>query len=148
MRKILIRTAVAVLALLLGIQFVPVERSNSVVQAEILAPPEIREILERSCYDCHSNTTRWPWYSRVAPVSWFVAKHVRKGREELNLTEWPLFDDDAQRYLLGEMKSEVKMGEMPLESYLLVHRNAVLDSDTRLELITWLDREVLLLSDY
>lgn len=146
MKKILIRVAIAALALFLALQLVPAERVDAPVQAEIPAPADVRAILEHSCYDCHSNRTRWPWYSRVAPVSWYVSKHVREGRGELNLTEWPLFDADSQRYLLGEMKNQVKQREMPLDSYLLVHRDARLSDEARLRLITWLDEEVLSLS--
>ena len=129
-------------AVFLGLQLVPVDRANPPVLTEIVAPPEVAAILERSCYDCHSNKTRWPWYSRVAPVSWWVAKHVRQGRGDLNFTEWPLFDTQTQQYHLGEMKSEIKGMEMPLPSYLWIHRGARLDAEERGRLVEWIDDEV------
>ena len=87
MKKLLTRFALVLLVLLLAAQLVPVERTNPPVKSEILAPTDVQAVLERSCFYCHSNRTRWPWYSRVAPASWFVARHVREAREDLNLTE-------------------------------------------------------------
>ena len=105
MKKALKRTLLAALAAFVAIQFVPVDRTNPPVKTEIAAPAEIHDLLRRSCYDCHSNQTRWPFYAWVAPVSWFVVDHVEDGRADLNLTEWPLFDAQAQQFFLGEMKS-------------------------------------------
>ena len=124
----------------------PVDRSNPPSKVMIPAPREVQAILERSCFDCHSNQTRWPWYSYVAPASWFVAKHVRNGRQDLNLTEWPLLDTERQQFFLGEMKGQVKGGTMPLDSYLLLHWNARLSDEERETLLLWIDEEVLLVS--
>jgi hypothetical protein len=132
--------------LLLVIQLVPVERSNPPAKLEIPAPSGVSEVLQRSCYDCHSNNTRWPWYSYVAPASWFVVRHVRDGRKDLNMTEWPLMDVEKQLFFLGEMKEQIKAKEMPLTSYLLVHWGARLTDDERSELLAWIDDEILLLS--
>jgi hypothetical protein len=140
------RTALAAGLVLLAIQLIPVDRSNPPAKLEIPAPAEVKTLLERSCYDCHSNRTRWPWYSYVAPASWFVADHVHDGREDLNLTEWPLLDNEAQQFYLGEMKKMIEGGEMPLRSYLLLHRGARLSDDERRTLLTWIDEEVLLLA--
>lgn len=128
--------------LLLAAQLIPVERSNPPVKLEIGAPAEIKTLLERSCFDCHSNRTRWPWYAYVAPVSWWVVDHVREARGDLNLTEWPGMDFEQQQFYLGEMKKEVKQHKMPLPSYLLMHRDARLSDDERSRLIVWIDREV------
>ena len=136
------------LLLLIGAQFFPAERTNPPVKAEIVAPPEVKALLERSCFDCHSNRTRWPWYAYVAPMSWYVTDHVRHARGELNMTEWPLLDLESQQYLLSSMKGELKAKEMPLKSYLLVHWNARLSDEERLQLILWLDEEVALLSGW
>src|SRR5688572_19601769 len=77
-----------ILLLLVAIQFVPVDRVNPPVEAEVPALANVRAILRRACYDCHSNETVWPWYSQVAPVSWLVVRDVREGREELNFSTW------------------------------------------------------------
>ena len=76
--------AVGVVVALAAIQLVPVHRTNPPVRVEVNAPEEVMAIIQRACYDCHSNETRWPWYSRVAPVSWFVVSHVKKARGDLN----------------------------------------------------------------
>ena len=72
----------------MAIQFVPVVRENPPITAPLAAQAELAQVLERSCYDCHSNQTRWPWYASVAPVSWLVARDVDRGRHELNFSAW------------------------------------------------------------
>ncbi len=146
MTKTLQRTGLAALVLLLAIQVIPVERDNPPVRVGIPAPSEVRNVLQRSCYDCHSNTTLWPWYSYVAPISWFVIGHVRDAREDLNLTEWPLLDTAAQQFFLGEMKKQIEGGAMPLKSYLFLHRNARLSDAERGKVLIGIDEEILLLS--
>lgn len=83
-------------------------------------------IMERSCRDCHSNDTTWPWYSRVAPVSWLVARDVRGGRRHLNMSEFGTYAADNQQKRLEEACQEVKDGEMPLWFYVIQHPNAKL----------------------
>ena len=140
------RSAAVLVALLLVAQLVPAGRSNPPEVAEISAPAEIQAILERSCYDCHSNRTQWPWYAYVAPVSWWVVHHVDDGRGDLNMTEWPLMDFEQQLHYLDEMKEEIEEGEMPLPSYLWVHRGAKLSDEERAALFQWIDDEVASLS--
>jgi hypothetical protein len=131
------KIAAGTAALLLAVQFVPVDRSNPPVRFEVAAPADVARILERSCYDCHSNRTRWPWYSRVAPASWWVAHHVAEGRADLNFTEWPAFDEDVRMLALKDIEAEVAGGRMPLRSYLLGHPGARLsDRDSEL-LLAW-----------
>jgi hypothetical protein len=129
--------ALAGLALLAAIQLVPARRSNPAVRSEVEAPPEVRAILRRACYNCHSNETRWPWYSRVAPVSWWVASHVREARGDLNFSEWPAFDLEAQEEAFHDIREEVSEGRMPLRSYLLMHREARLTEADRQILLRW-----------
>jgi len=105
---------IAVAVVVAGIQFVPVERTNPAVEAAFNGPPEVERILRRSCYDCHSHETRWPWYSRVAPVSWTVAQHVRQGREHLNFSRWNAREEAE---VARECLEEVKAGRMPLRLY-------------------------------
>ena len=140
------RSALATGLIVLAIQVVPVDRSNPPAKLEIPAPAEVHSLLERSCYDCHSNRTQWPWYSYVAPVSWFVVDHVHDGRQDLNLTEWPAMDNEAQQFYLVEMKKMIEGDEMPLRSYLLLHWSARLSDEDRETLLAWIDDEVLLLA--
>jgi hypothetical protein len=95
--------------------------------------PEVAAILKRSCIDCHSNQTVWPWYSYVAPVSWLVERDVRRGRDHMNLSTWDEYSFNQRQKLLADIASAVKNREMPLPQYTLVHRNAELseaDADT------------------
>jgi hypothetical protein len=119
------------------IQFVPVDRSNPAVRTEIDAPEKIAAILRRSCYDCHSYETRWPWYSRIAPVSWWLVDHVEHGRGDLNFSEWPVFDFEAQELAFEDIEEQIVKGEMPLRSYLILHPGARLDEDDREVLLRW-----------
>lgn len=128
----------AIPALFLGMQLYRPERTNPPVQARLAAPPEVQALLDGACADCHSNRTVWPWYSHVAPVSWFVAGHVREGREHLNVDAWPGRGKPAR--LLEEMCEEVEKGAMPLAAYLRLHPEARLsDADKRL-LCGWTEK--------
>lgn len=120
-----------------GIQFVPVDRSNPPVEQEVPASAEVRAILRRACYDCHSNETVWPWYSRVAPVSWLVAYDVSEGRRELNFSMWNRLKPEKQTKMLGEAWEEVEKGEMPLWFYLPTHPEARLSNADRAALRAW-----------
>lgn len=130
-------SGLALLLAAVAIQFVPVDRTNPPVRTDVAAPGEVAPILRRACYDCHSNETRWPWYSYVAPASWFVADHVRHGRGDLNFSEWPVFDLEAEAEALKDIEAQVEKGEMPLRSYTWLHRDAVLSPDDRETLLRW-----------
>ena len=125
MKKIIL--SLLVLALV-GIQFVPVDRTNPPIVDEInWDTPQTREIAKRACFDCHSNETVWPWYSYIAPISWRVAEHVEHGREHLNFSEWNRPNED-----LDEIKEVMEEGQMPLWDYLLMHGEAKLtEAETR-----------------
>jgi hypothetical protein len=126
---------IAVLLLLGAIQFVRPARTNPLSDpaasfgAAAKPSPEVAAILERSCKDCHSHNTVWPWYSRIAPVSWLVASDIKDGRRHLNLSEWSLYSPEKARTRIKEMCSEVKGGDMPLWIYTLVHRSAKLSPE-------------------
>lgn len=115
-----------VLGILAALQLIPVERTNPMETSPLRVTPTVEPILKKACYDCHSNKTRWPWYSRVAPVSWWVIDHVNEGREELNFSEWESFSPDKREEKLEELIEEVEEGEMPLPSYVLGHPEAKL----------------------
>jgi len=125
------------LVVFVAIQFFGEERTNPPVGSEIQAPEDVQAILRRSCYDCHSNETRWPWYSRIAPVSWYTIEHVNHARSDLNFSEWPTFDPEEQEHLLEEIVEQVEKGEMPLASYLWIHQGARLSDEERARLMEW-----------
>jgi len=101
---------------------------------ELPVPSDVKSLLGRSCVNCHSDQTTWPWYSYVAPVSWFVERDVRRGRDRLNLSQWPEYSLKRQERLLADIASVVKNREMPLPQYVLLHREAKL-SDSELETV-------------
>ena len=104
-------------------------------------PAEVTAILKRSCVDCHSSQTAWPWYSYVAPVSWLVERDVRRGRDHMNLSEWQQYPSQQRQKLLADIASAVKNGEMPLLQYTLVHQQARLSDAERDLVYQWARRE-------
>ncbi len=125
------------LGLFLLVQLIPVPRVNPPVESDVAAPPEVASVLRRACYDCHSNETAWPWYSRVAPVSWLVAKDVREGREALNYSTWGRYSREERAEKLEETWEDVAEGEMPLRVYTLAHPGARLTGADRQALRAW-----------
>lgn len=103
-------------------------------------PEEVKNILQKACYDCHSYATVYPWYAEVAPVSWWLADHIEEGREHLNLAAWGSFDLKRKKHKIDEMIEEVEEGEMPLKSYTIMHSDADLSDEEKELLITWLKK--------
>lgn len=136
-KKQIILGAVGVVVFLLVIQLIPAGRSNPPVTQEIQAPPEVAAILQRACYDCHSNKTVWPWYSRVAPVSWLVVKDVNEARGEMNFTEWDSLTARKQFKAQEKCWDEVEEGKMPMPKYLLMHPEARLSDADKAILQAW-----------
>ncbi|MGZ8710060.1 MAG: heme-binding domain-containing protein [Thermoanaerobaculia bacterium] len=132
------------LVVFIGAQAYRPDRSNppSTPGASLraLATPEVAAILDRSCRDCHSNETRWPWYSNVSPTSWLVANHVHHGREHFNYSQWTSIDEDEQDSLLGGMCSLTERERMPLPSYLLLHRGSKLSPADVKTLCAWSEK--------
>lgn len=124
-KKILI----AIVVILVVIQFIPVDITNPPVTEEIKAPENVMNILHTSCYDCHSNKTNWPWYSYVAPVSFFISSDVSEGRHHLNFTEWNKYDEKRREKKLDGVEEMVEEGDMPLATYKLMHPSARLDEN-------------------
>ena len=137
--KRIVRWSIAALAItLVVIQFIPVDRTNPPVETEVRATVEVRQVLRRACYDCHSNETIWPWYSRIAPVSWLVARDVREGREELNFSTWNRPTTKERIKALHESQETVEEGEMPLWFDIPTHPQARLSVQDRSVLRAWL----------
>jgi hypothetical protein len=113
-----------------GMQFIRPDRTNppvdagQTVRASAALPSDVETVLRRSCYDCHSSETRWPWYSAVVPMAWGVASDVNEGRAELNFSQWGRYPARKRIALLEKMCDEVREGKMPLPQYLWLHRDA------------------------
>jgi len=140
MKTSLVRIVLAVVIVLVGIQFIPVNLSNPPVEEEFQASPEVKRILKRACYDCHSNETIWPAYSQVAPVSWLLAWDVGEGREELNFSMWNRYSQKKREKIIKEIWEEVQEGEMPPWFYLPLHPDARLSESDRSLLRGWAKR--------
>lgn len=140
-KKIILGLAV----ILIGIQFFqPLRNQSDEVTAShiekvYVVPQNVKAILVQSCYDCHSNNTSYPWYSRIQPGAWYMAQHIKKGKEELNFSEFGAYSARRQRNKFRAMAGQVKDGEMPLSSYTLIHRNAVLSQEDKQVLMKWFE---------
>jgi hypothetical protein len=130
---------VAIGALLAAAQRAAVERSAPPVHGELAAPPEVARTLRAACYDCHSNQTEWPWYSRLAPVSWLIERDVTAGRQRLNFSEWTDYSSDPATAArkLEEIADAMTRGDMAPWYYRLLHPAARLTSAQRSLLVRW-----------
>ncbi len=127
------------LLIFIGIQFIPMDVPANVptkADEELQAPENIQAILKRSCFDCHSNHTTFPWYSNIAPVSIFTKLHVKEGREHMNFSTWKKYDDEKKLKYLDKIPKAIK-SKMPLPSYLLIHKEAKLSEADKKALTTW-----------
>ena len=133
--------AVLVVAIVLVIQVIPVERNVSTVppgqsfEKTEKVPANVAAILKVSCYDCHSNNSRYPWYSELQPGSWFMARHIKKGKEELNFDEFNNYSKRRKKAKIKSIISQIEKDEMPLKSYRMMHGNARLSADEKKELL-------------
>jgi hypothetical protein len=145
MKKIIKPIAFVMLAALIIIQFIRPEKnvsSSETIPANDISklypvPQEVASILQTSCYDCHSNNTHYPWYSNFQPVAWWLADHVKEGKNELNFSEFASYRIGKQYRKLEKLNSEVKEGEMPLESYTFIHGDAKLSPAQKEKIMGW-----------
>ncbi len=136
MRTVL-RAAGLVFALVLAMQLVPVTKDNPPVTGTITAPATVMPTLRRACFDCHSNETVWPWYSRIAPASWLVAHDVNEGREHVNFSTWSSLSGDERKTRLDAIAKEVERGAMPPGIYTPLHPEAHLSLDEIRAVARW-----------
>jgi len=144
--KLLKRIGLALLVVLVGLQFIPSRsnRSNEVsLSTDFIktnkVPEEVGNILRTSCYDCHSNNTNYPWYSKVQPVGWFLENHINSGKAALNFSEFGGYSVRKQKSKLKSIVSQVEKGEMPLSSYTLIHRDARLSRESNKAFVDYLN---------
>lgn len=131
----------------IAIQFYRPERTTRpIIESETLeastqVPVAIEQILTRSCNDCHTNKTNYPWYSQIAPASLFLASHVEDGRRHLNFSIWNTYETRRKRRKLEEICEQVTDRYMPLPSYLWIHWDAKLSEEDIKTLCDWTDKE-------
>ena len=137
--------AAAAIAAALGIQFVRPPRTNPPIDpartltAHAAVTPDAAEVLDRACRDCHSNETDWPWYSNVAPVSWFVIDHVDHGRRHFNYSNWAAYEPQEAQRLLANACVLARKDQMPLPAYTRMHSAARLSDRDIAALCEWTD---------
>ncbi len=134
-----------VVVLLVVIQFFSIDKTTTSVNettdfiSVTNAPEDVAAILKTSCYDCHSNQTNYPWYTNIAPVSWWIGHHIEEGREHLNFSDWTAYSEKKALHKLEEFVEEVEEGEMPLKSYTFSHGDAKLSIENKELLLNWVN---------
>ena len=128
------------------IQFFPADTNESYTTPKTdfmmvnKVPVKIEKQLMVSCYDCHSNNTAYPWYNRVQPAAWYLEDHVKEGKAELNFNEWDTYSDRRKNSKLRSMIKQIENGEMPMESYALIHNDASFSTEEKQDIITWITK--------
>lgn len=136
--------AVVLLIAFLAIQFLPVQlnKSSTTSKADFLmvnnVPENIENKLKTSCYDCHSNHTHYPWYSKIQPVAMFLQNHVIDGKKELNFSEWDSLSVRRKKSKLKAIVNQIRDDEMPMSSYTIIHKNAKFSEVEKKEMIQWM----------
>src|SRR5262249_6707315 len=127
---------------LLIAQFRTIQRTNPPLKGDIVAPPEVKTLLRQACYDCHSNETRWPWYSYIAPMSWLVGGDVEGGRKQLNFSEWGSYYHTTRKRKLQWMERTLHEETMPPWTYRMLHLSARLSEQELAALEQWIESEI------
>ncbi|WP_069659015.1 heme-binding domain-containing protein [Arcticibacter eurypsychrophilus] len=139
------KVLLSVLAVLLLIQFFQPKRnvntkaSKSDINNVYQVPDKVKAVLQRSCYDCHSNSTNYPWYSSIQPFGWVMASHIRKGKSELDFNRFGEYSPRRQKSKLKSIRESIKDNSMPLPSYTLIHQSAKLSNEQKNSIYKWLD---------
>lgn len=132
-----------ILVVIIAIQFIQPARNKSgqVLPTDISkiynVPENVQAILKKSCYDCHSNNTNYPWYSYIQPGGWWLASHIRRGKADLNFSEFGDYSERKQRSKLFSISKSIEDGTMPFPSYIFIHRNSKLSKDDQAIIINW-----------
>jgi hypothetical protein len=153
MKKLFKIAFVVLILAFVVIQFFRPERTTTEVYGEnhiikiMNVPDNVHRILKRSCFDCHSNHTIWPWYSNIAPVSWLVAQDVNNGRKKMNFSEWGKIPESKREARLQAICDQIKDDNMPLPKYLIIHRDAKLTPPDKDILCMWVESELKKLED-
>lgn len=111
--------------------------SNNDISKLYPVPEDVQSILKTSCYDCHTNNTVYPWYAQIQPVAWWLNSHIEDGKKDLNFSEFASYRIRRQYKKLEEINDLVKKDEMPLDSYLWIHKDAILSEQQKLILANW-----------
>jgi hypothetical protein len=141
-KKILTAVTMVLLGFLLIAQFITIQRTNPPSKGDLAAPPKIKTLLRGSCYDCHSNETWWPWYTYIAPLSWWIEHDVERGRQELNFSEWGSYYPATRIRKLQWMGRALREENMPPWTYRILHPGAALTRRDLVVLEQWIEAEI------
>lgn len=147
LKKLLRYLFIGLLAFLIIAQFFPIDKNNptSDPATDYLSlhhpPAEVASMLKTACYDCHSNNTKYPWYTSVAPVSWWVKGHIDHGRKHLNFSDWGTYSAKKAKHKLEECYEFVEETKMPLMSYWVAHPEAKMSTEQRAAMVKWFKEE-------
>ena len=143
-RKILKLTALIIIVVLVAVQLIPKHNDNNhpvtganFIGNKYVIPANVEVVLQKACYDCHSNKTRYPWYASVQPVFYWLTDHIDQGKSKLNFSEFLTYSAWKQFHRMEDIEDEIKSDGMPLTSYTLIHRDAVINDSTKILLINW-----------
>lgn len=145
--KLKTKIIIAIIVVLIAMQFIRIDKTNPPVNPQtdfinvVEVPEHIKTLIRTSCYDCHSNETVYPWYSNIAPVSWWMKGHVNHAREEMNFSIWGKYSEKRKDHKLEEIIELVEEGEMPLPSYLIIHGEAKLDKEQIQTFTEWIQEQ-------
>ena len=143
MKKIIKYVLIGLLVALVIIQFIhPEKNANAAVTSQDITvlypmPDSVHQVLVKACYDCHSNNTRYPWYNNIQPVAWWLNDHINEGKKELNFSEFGKRPLVKQAKKLKKVAKELQEGDMPLDSYTWIHKDAVLTDAEKNMIIDW-----------
>ena len=143
MKKYIKYVVYALLLFLVVAQFFPIDKTNppadqSLDFVTIEQPTNVMEsIIKATCYDCHSHETKYPWYTNVAPVSWWVKGHIDNGVKKLNFSEWGAYSDKKRKHKLEECVEFVEETRMPILSYIIAHSEARMSEEERTEMVAY-----------
>lgn len=139
MKKVLIVLLVAFVI----IQFFRIDQTNPPINegTDFLVikktPENVAKIVKTSCYDCHSNETKYPWYTNIQPVAWFLQDHIEEGRKHLNFSNFATYTPERQAHKLSDAAEEVESGDMPLSSYTVIHTDANLNAEQKVLVVNY-----------
>jgi len=137
------------IAILILLQFFQPERNNAPIDPELdmlellVLPEPMTELIRNACYDCHSNQTVYPWYSRISPASLYMNRHIVKGKEDLNFSEYGLLDKVDRIGVFADFCDVLDAGTMPLQSYTLIHKDARLRQEEKEILCSWTETQAM-----
>ena len=140
--KVFKKILIGLLVILIVMQaFRPAKNTSNDTSKDIsktyAVPENVKVILAKACNDCHTNSTRYPWYAEVQPVSWWLNDHIKEGKRKFNLNEFDGYRIARQYKKMEECMEQLKEGEMPLPSYTLIHKDAILTDTEKQTLLNW-----------